>query len=233
MTSLSRRSAEPELMDRTDTTEPDYARALADLEQVNRLTLTHRPVLRWLQAATREWPPGTPLSVLDVACGHGDLLRAIHRWGTARGLRLALTGIDLNPRSTIQARAATPPGMVIGWRTGDVFTHVPQPAPDFIVTSQFTHHLDDAQILALLAWLERHATRGWYIADLHRHAVPYYGFRLLARVMGWHRIVRIDGTISIARSFRRAEWQALLRQAGLVAELRWHMMFRLCVGRLK
>jgi 2-polyprenyl-3-methyl-5-hydroxy-6-metoxy-1,4-benzoquinol methylase len=233
MTGLSRRSTERELMDRADTPDQDYAHALANLAQVNRLTLTHRPVLRWLQAATRELPPGTALSVLDVACGHGDLLRAIHRWGAARGLRLALTGIDLNPRSTAQARAATPPGMVIAWRTGDVLAHVPQPAPDFIVTSQFTHHLDDPEILALLAWLERHARRGWYIADLHRHVVPYYGFRLLARVMGWHRIVRVDGTISIARGFRRAEWQALLCQAGLVAELRWHMMFRLCVGRLK
>lgn len=233
MSRLSRRSTEPELMDRADTAEQDYADALADLAQVNRLTLTHRPILRWLQAATRDLPPGTGLSVLDVACGQGDLLRAIHRWGTARGLRLVLTGLDLNPRATAQAQAATPPGMAIAWCTGDVFAHVPKPAPDFIVTSQFAHHLDDAEILMLLAWLERHARRGWYIADLHRHAVPYYGFRLLARAMRWHRIVRIDGTISIARSFRRAEWQALLARAGLLAELRWHLMFRLCLGRRK
>ncbi len=233
MTDLSRRSTEPELMDRPDTSERDYARALADLAQVNRLTLTHRPVLRWLQAATRDLPQGAALSVLDVASGHGDLLRAIHRWGTARGLSLTLTGLDLNPRSTAQAQAATPPGTAITWRTGDVFAYAPQPAPDYIVTSQFTHHLDNTEILALLAWLERHAKRGWYIADLHRHALPYYGFRLLARAMRWHRIVRIDGTISIARAFRPAEWRALLAQAGLVAELRWHLMFRLCVSRLK
>ena len=220
-------------MDRADTTADDYARALADLAQVNRLTLTHRPVLRWLQAATSDLPAGAALSVLDVGCGHGDLLRAIHRWGAARGLRLMLTGLDLNPRATAEARTATPPGMAITWRTGDVFAHQPEPMPDFIVTSQFAHHLGEAEILALLAWMERHARRGWFISDLHRHAVPYYGFRLLARAMGWHRIVRIDGTISIARSFRRADWQALLRRAGVAAEVRWHLMFRLCVGRRK
>lgn len=220
-------------MDRADTAAEDYARALADLAQVSRLTLTHRPVLRWLQAAIRDLPAGAALSVLDVGCGHGDLLRAIHRWGTARGLRLSLTGLDLNPRATAEAQTAAPAHMAITWRIGDVFAHQPEPAPYFIVTSQFAHHLDEAEILALLAWMERYARRGWFISDLHRHAMPYYGFRLLARAMGWHRIVRIDGTISIARSFRRADWQALLRRAGLVADLRWHLMFRLCVGRRK
>jgi len=233
LTDLSRRSTRTELMDLPDTPAADHARALADLARVNRVTLTHRPVLRWLDAATRDLPRGTALSVLDVASGHGDLLRAIHRWGVARDLRLSLAGLDLSARSIAQAQAATPADMAIAWHTGDVFGHTPIPPADLIVTCQFAHHLDDVQVVALLRWLERHARRGWFVADLHRHAVPYYGFRLLARLMRWHRIVRIDGTISIARGFRRAEWRALLARAGIVAEIRWRAMFRLCVGRLK
>ena len=231
--SLAHRSTETELMDRPETPPADYARALADLARVNRVTFTHRPVIAWLDAATRGMPPGAAISVLDVASGQGDLLRAVHRWGTKRGLTLALTGLDLNPNSAVQAAAATPPEMSIAWCTGDVFADTPMPAPDFIVTSQFTHHLDDDSVVAFLRWMERHATRGWFIADLHRHVVPYYGFRLLARALGWHRIVRIDGTISIARGFRKPEWQALLDRAGLAAEIHWRPMFRLCVGRLK
>lgn len=233
MIDLSQRSTERELMDRPETPPQDYAQALADLARVNVVTLTHRPVLRWLDAATRNLPPGATISVLDVASGQGDLLRAIHRWAVDRGFLPVLSGIDLNPASAIQAEAVTSSDIPIAWRTGDVFADRPDPTPDFIVTSQFTHHLADAQVVALLRWLERHARRGWFIADLQRHVVPYYGFRLLCRAMGWHRIVRIDGTISIASSFRRAEWQALLDQAGIVAEIRWHLMFRLCVGRLK
>jgi hypothetical protein len=45
--------------------------------------------------------------------------------------------------------------------------------------------------------------------------------------------VREDGQISIARAFRRAEWDALLRQAGITdqqAFVAWHIPFRLCVG---
>lgn len=232
-TGLARRSPVVELMDGEDISPALYARCLHDLAAVNRITLTHGPTLRWLARATRSLPRGGAIAILDVACGGGDLLRAIRRWADRRGLRATLEGIDLNPRSAVAAAIVTPPEMAIAYRTGDVFDYVPDPAPDFIVTSQFAHHLTDGDVVRLLRWLERHAVRGWFIADLHRHALPYWGFRVLASIAGWHRIVRHDGTVSIARSFRRADWTRLLGEAGIAAETRWHVPFRLCVARLK
>ena len=231
---LSARADLPEEMDAPDLDEAIYRRCLTDLAAVNRLTLTHGATLRWLTRATRGLKPGAEISVLDVAYGHGDLLRAIADWADKRGFQARLSGIDLNPRRAGAARAATRPGAsAIDYRTGDVFTYAPDPHPDFIVTSQFTHHLADTQIVQLLGWLEENARRGWHIADLHRHAFAYYGYPVLARLMGWHRIVRRDGTISIARSFTRREWERLLAEAGLTAELRWHFLFRFSVSRLK
>ncbi len=231
--SLAHRSTQTELMDLPETSATDYASALADLAKVNRVTFTHRPVIAWLDRMTAGLARGAALSILDVASGQGDLLRAIHRWGQRRGFVLSLSGIDLNPGSAVEAAAATPGGMEITWRTGDVFEYRPDPRPDLIVSSQFTHHLDDKQVVSFLCWLERHSRLGWCIADLHRHAFAYYGFPLLARAMLWHRIVRIDGTISIARSFRRTEWQAYLKQAGVTADITWAPMFRWCIGRRK
>ena len=230
---LSRRSDTPEVMNDASTPPEVLARCLTELAAVNRLTLTHRPTLRFLARATKGWAKGARLSVLDVAYGDGDLLRVIHRWATRAGFVPDLAGIDLDPRSACIAAAASP-GMEIDWRTGDVFDHVPEPAPDFIVSSQFTHHLTDAQVVAFLEWMETHARCGWFVADLHRHVIPYYGFRVLARLMRWHRIIREDGTISIARSFRAAEWRDLLARAGVTeARVRWHLAFRLCVARLQ
>ena len=107
------------------------------------------------------------------------------------------------------------------------------PRPDFIVTSQFTHHLDDADIVRFLRWLERYAARGWFIADLHRSRFAYWGSGCWRPWRGWHPIVRQDGMVSVARSFRRADWQQLLAQAGLTAEIHWRLAFRWCVGHLK
>jgi SAM-dependent methyltransferase len=230
---LSRRADMPELMDAADVDIATYNACLADLAAVNRLTLTHRATLRFLDHATMDWPAGAKISVLDLAFGHGDLLRAIARWAAGRRLHATLSGVDLNPRSAIAARAATPAGLPISYHTSDVFSYVPAAAPDFIVTSQFTHHLPDDGIVRLLTWMEATARRGWHVADLHRHALPYYGFRLLCRLMGWHRIVRYDGTVSIARSFRKADWETYLAQAGLHAEITWQPLFRYAVSRMK
>ena len=124
--------------------------------------------------------------------------------------------------------------MGIEYRVADAF----DPALgkfDVVISALFTHHLDDNQVASFLRMLERTATLGWFINDLHRHPVAYHGFRALSRVAGWHRFVQHDGPISVARSFRRAEWRRFLHRAALghVAEVRWHVPFRYCVSRFK
>jgi 2-polyprenyl-3-methyl-5-hydroxy-6-metoxy-1,4-benzoquinol methylase len=230
---LQHRSQQEEEMDAPSTDRQTYEICLRDLSQVNRLTFTHRPTLRWLREAVRTIPAGATITILDVACGHGDLLRAISTWAAKHQISVDLHGIDLNPRSADIASAATPLHMAITYHTADVFDFQPDNPVDLIVTSQFTHHLTDDAIVRLLLWADRTARHGWFIADLHRHALAYYGFPLLARLAGWHRIVRKDGQISIARSFRRKDWEALLARAGLQARIVWRLPFRYCVSALK
>ncbi len=230
--SFSARSEAAELMDTDCTDAADYARCLRDLAQVNTATLARRPTLAWLDRAMRRRPAGAAISVYDVAFGHGDMLRAVARWARRRGRPVQLRGVDLNPAAAATARAASP-GLALDLQTGDVLAATPSPAPDYIVSSLFTHHLTDAQVVAFLRWMERHAVHGWFVNDLHRHAVPYHGFRLLSRAMRWHRFVQHDGPVSIARAFTRPEWQRLLAEAGVPGDVRWVFPFRLCVGRLR
>lgn len=229
---LSVRSTLPEVMDDGDVDIADYQRCLAELAVINRVTLTHRPTLRWLARTTKALPPGSAFSLLDVGYGDGDLLRAIARWADRRGLNAQLTGIDLNPRSAAAARGATPRDMAIDYRTGDVFSYTPDGPVDFIVSSQFTHHLSDQDVVEFLTWVEMNSVCGWHIADLHRHSLAYYGFPVLASLMRCHPIIRSDGMISIARGFRRRDLQPFLEKADLRAEISWYA-FRFCVRRIK
>ncbi len=227
--SLAVRSTQPEQMDTDCADYDDYARCLHDLARVNVVTLTHRPTLAWLADETRDV---ASFSLLDVACGYGDLLRGIRRWSARHGIDARLEGIDLNPWSLRAACAETPDDAAITWRTGDVFQH--KLRYDFIVSSQFTHHLTDDEVVRFIHWMEQHATRGWFISDLHRHWLAYHGFGMLAVAARWHRFVRSDGRISIARSFVPADWRRLIAAAGLSlndVDIRWHVPFRLCVSR--
>ena len=222
-------------MDTESVSEADFAACLRDLAVVNTLTRARPPTVAWLRRAARGLPPGAELSVLDVGFGEGDMLRRIHRWGVRRGLRLRLHGIDLQPSSAAAARALTPPSWGISYETGDLFDLDPARRFDLVISSLFTHHLDDDQVVAFLRWMERSAVRGWFVNDLERAPIAYHGFRALSAAAGWHRFVRHDGPVSIARAFRREDWARLLGRAGLreVAEVRWRVPFRLCVSRLR
>ena len=234
MTSFQRRSPQLEWMDTEDVRAEDFAQCLADLAVVNTVTMARPPTIAFMRRVARRLTAGASLSVLDVGFGEGDMLRRIHRWGTRRGLRMELSGVDLNPWSTAAAEAATPASLGIRYATGNLFD-LPSGATDVVISSLFTHHLTDAQVVEFLVWMERRARRGWFVNDLHRHPVAFHGFRVLSGVAGWHRFVQHDGPISVARSFRRRDWDALLQKAGLTgkATVRWHVPFRLCVSRVR
>ena len=227
---LSVRSGEAEWMDDPAHDPEDFGRCLGDLESVNRVTFGTRPTLRWLARATQNMGS---FSLLDVGFGHGDMLRAIARWAARRGKTAILSGIDLSPSSERAARLATPPELAIDYRTADVFAYEPPLQPDFVIAALMTHHLPDAKVVELLCWMDRVARRGWFNSDLHRHWLAYHGFRAMGAVARWHPMVRHDGAVSIAKSFRRADWAALLTEAGVEAEVRWMTPFKLCVGHLK
>jgi 2-polyprenyl-3-methyl-5-hydroxy-6-metoxy-1,4-benzoquinol methylase len=208
-----------------------YARVLTHLGRVNAVTLAMRPTLCFVGEVARG--ANGPVKILDVGFGDGGMLRAIAAWGARAGVGLELVGIDLNPRSETVARAETPAEMPITYRTGD-YRDLTGRGWDIIISSLVTHHMADDERDKFLHFMERESARGWFVNDLHRHRLPYMGYPLLATLLGVDGIVRRDGQLSIARSFRVAEWQAMLASAGIASARidRW-FPFRLCVARLK
>jgi len=226
----------------------EFRDSLCDLVRVNRLLLAYRPTLRWLGrlgVRARE-----TLHIVDVGCGAGDMLRRIKQWARKKKIAVKLTGIDIHSHATRAARELEEDqslssdsgfdpagaGSRIEWYTGEAYDYRPQAGIDVIVSSAFTHHLSDVEVVRFIRWMERTAQRGWFINDLHRTRHTYLAFRALASVMRWHRFVQHDGPISIRRSFSRLDWMRLLKEAGLpegsaAIETAWPG--RLSVGRVK
>jgi 2-polyprenyl-3-methyl-5-hydroxy-6-metoxy-1,4-benzoquinol methylase len=229
MRSLAARVREDEQMDDPLLDPADYAAILNDLGRVNRWTFAARPTLSFLARGTEGQ---TRFSLLDVGFGQGDMLRVVARWARKRGLEADLVGVDLNEKSARVARKATPADMKVDYRTGD---YRDQGRFDFVISSLVAHHMDDIQLREFLRFMEGETRIGWLVNDLHRRLFPYLGFPLLARLLGVHRVVREDGQLSIARSFRPDDWQAILADAGIsegAARIRRYFPFRLCVERL-
>lgn len=204
-----------EEMDAADLSDAAYARVLADLSRINTLTLAQRPTLAFvrslLDARRRDDPP---LRLLDVGFGQGDMLRAIARLARRMDRAVVLTGVDLNPRSAPIAAAATPADLPIRWVTGDYRAQAGG-RWDAIISSLVAHHMTRDERLAFLRFMEAEAQGGWIINDLHRRRLPFVGYPVLATLAGVDPIVRRDGQLSIARSFRVTDWHAELAAAGV------------------
>lgn len=228
MSGLTVRATADELMDADDLDPAIYAAVVADLARVNAVTMAARPTLAFLERATR----GTKqLKLLDVGYGDGDMLRRIARWAARRDITVDLVGVDLNPRSALAAHAHTPAGLPIRYLTGDYADHA-DAGWDVVISSLVAHHMTQEQLVAFLKFMENEARRGWFINDLERHGFAHWGFPILATLMRWHPIVKHDGTLSVARSYRAAEWWPLLAQAGINAAcVTRYFPFRLCVER--
>lgn len=230
----AQRSTQTEILDGAVTT-TDLAEILRDLARFNGAMQGHRPVLRWLDRAVQDIPPDRTLTLLDIGCGYGDLLRAIRGWAQKRGRPLRLLGVDLSPQVIDVARSVTSVADDIEYHAADIFAFTPPSPVDFVVTSLVTHHLPDDLIVRFLRWMETMAARGWMIYDLQRSIVPFYFIALAGRVLRLHPVVTYDGRISVARSLTRKEWEARLTDADIprgVVDLRW-FMFRFVIGRLK
>ena len=231
---FTRRAQLSELMDEPCTRDVMQA-CLRDLARVNRWFLGYRPVLRWLEGLNGE-ARREPLRILDVGCGYGDSLRRIELWARKRRVAVELTGIDLNPDTVAIASEASGPGSAIEWISADVFAYEMHRPAQLVVSSLFTHHLSDDDVVRFVEWMENHAELGWFINDLSRAPVPYHLFRWFAKAARLHPIVQHDGPVSFRRAFVIEDWRRLCAAAGLrrdEIQILAYMPARLCVARRK
>lgn len=233
-TSLAMPVQREEEMDAATLPDERYARVIADLARINALTLAARPTLAFFRRiAQLRGASAEPLRLLDVGFGHGDMLRRIARLALRLGIAVELVGVDLNHRSEAAARAATPQNLPIRYVTGDYHDLAGQ-GWDMIVSSLVAHHMSMSERIDFLRFMESEAARGWLVNDLHRQRLPFIGYPLLATLALVDPIVRRDGQLSIARSFRADEWLSMLAEAGIEgARIRRWFPWRLCVERFK
>ena len=231
---FSKRANLTELMDGPCSREVMQA-CLRDLSKVNRWFLGYRPTLNWLESLELQRFQ-VPVRILDVGCGFGDTLRRIETWAQEQKIRVMLTGCDLNPESISIAAAATPGTSAIDWVAADVFRSRSSEPIDIVLSSLFTHHLVESDIVRFLQWMEEHARVGWFINDLSRAPIPYHLFKTFSKLGGLHPFVQHDGPVSFARAFVPEDWRNMCAAAGLRENeivIEGFTPARLCVGRKK
>ena len=114
-------------------------------------------------------------SVLDIACGGGDVAISLSRRASTVGLPLKVEGCDASEEALRFARglAARRGAGVTFFRLDALRDPIPQ-GYDVIACSLFLHHLDEDDAVALLRAMADAAGRGVLVNDLERTRAGYW-----------------------------------------------------------
>lgn len=233
---LTRRSTCLEIMDTKSFSFEEFNHYLQVLERINFWTIAYRPTLNFFKQALGRMPPQRTISILDVGCGNGDMLRQIGIWAQKHHINVKLAGVDLNPMAKLSAERAMPIGMPIYFETANIFDIHPAQPVDFIICSLFAHHLTAEENIRVLSWMNENAVLGWFINDLHRHSLPYTFIKYAIRFLCSNPYVQHDAPLSVARAFKKNDWLPILKEAGVPitkARIKWFFPFRYCVSCIK
>lgn len=212
---FEKRSKQPERIDTGDYTPEEYATFLREIRFINRY-LGDARALRKSLLREIERENLREFSVLDVACGSGELLRQTAKFACETNRSAYLTGVDLHELS-FSNQPEENGGIFpeIAYVRGDALKlPFAEGAFDYVISSLFFHHLSDERIPVALAEMTRVARRGVYVIDLHRHRVAYLLYKLFCYGFGISDLVSQDGALSILRGFRPGEIRALCSTPG-------------------
>jgi len=157
-----------------------------------------------LRAIAASLPPRATL--LDVGTGMGDIPALARRIAARHGVALHTIGLDVD-ETLVHAAAGRTSHAVRGDALRLPFA---DKSVDVVICSQVLHHFFDGDVSRLLQELDRVTRVRVIIGDLQRSRLAVPLFWVAAMALGYHRISRHDGLVSIGRGFTTSDLQAAI-----------------------
>lgn len=221
------RSIAFENMDDFDLEGKDIRDSLDRLAQINRYLGGNHITLQGVKSLLNDSSIKRDISIIDMGCGNGDLLRIVAAFGLKNKLILKLTGVDANEHTLNYARSLSMDYPNIDYLkmdiTGEEFLSI---KADIFLCTLTLHHFNDKEILKILSNLKANANVGIVVNDLQRSALSYRLFQVVCFVFGLNAISREDGLLSILKGFKKKELIAFSKQIGLRSTIKWKWAFR-------
>jgi 2-polyprenyl-3-methyl-5-hydroxy-6-metoxy-1,4-benzoquinol methylase len=205
-----------EIMDRPDVEPVAHAQALAGLRRINSASNAAAHMAQPLIEFSRREKLNR-LSVLDVACGGGDVSAGIARLAGSAGLGIDLTLLDRSSTALQLASAAADlAGIAAKTIRADLLNGWSTDAFDVVTCSLFLHHIRQPDgVVDLLARMRSIARRMVIISDLRRCRPGLAAAWIGARVMSRSPIVHFDAPASVRAAWTQDELIQFALDAGM------------------
>ncbi len=222
------RTAESEIMDDFALEGEQLTDALDKIARINQLLGGNTLTLNGVKKLISKIPDGQLITIVDLGCGNGDMLRTLANYAARNQLNFKLIGIDANPFTVNYAINSSVKYPNIEYLTADIFeTNFENINFDIALCTLTLHHFKDNDIIRIIENLERNAKLGIVVNDLHRSKIAYRLFQLIAVIFKLNEMSKKDGLTSILRGFKKEELISFSRKLrNSSAEIHWKWAFR-------
>lgn len=227
MINLRIRSYQKELLDNEDIPFADIQQNMKELNNINTYLGGHMITIGGIKKLLQSFQSDQPITICEIGCGGGDNLKAIEKWCLINAIEVNFIGIDMKAEC-IEFAQQQFPALNARWITSDyIEVKFKDRKPDIIFSSLFCHHFINDAIIKMLQWMKANSTRGFFINDLHRHRMAYYSIKMITWIFSRSYLVKNDAPLSVARGFKKKEWQKMIAEAGISnSSIQWKWAFR-------
>jgi|TARA_B110000091_G_scaffold203216_1_gene236503 2-polyprenyl-3-methyl-5-hydroxy-6-metoxy-1,4-benzoquinol methylase len=199
---------------------------LDKLENINRWLGGNLVTVNSLKKVLKKHPKEQALSIVDIGCGHGDILRDVAKFGRKNGYKMTLLGIDANPTAIDYAIELSTAYPEVHFKTEDIFSEdFKKREFDVVLATLFLHHFKEEPLVSFLENTLKQTKIGVVVNDLHRHKLAYYLFMLLS-VFIKNKMIIEDGLTSVLRGFKRRDLIDLSKKLQVKPQISWKWAFR-------
>lgn len=221
---FKQRSYQKELLDGDDIPFPEIAQTMRELNTINTLLGGHAITLNGFKQLVKD---KKEITVCEMGCGGGDNLVAIVKYCKENKIKIHCIGIDYNKECIAFAKQNVDLKDNTEFICSDYAKVNFETNPDIIFSSLFCHHFTDEELVLQLNWMKTHARLGFFINDLQRHWLAFNLIHMLTQLFSKSYLVKNDASLSVARGFKKSEWQLLFSKAEIDHfQISWKWAFR-------
>lgn len=199
---------------------------LDKLENINRWLGGNSVTIIGLKKILKNQPKDKEITIVDIGCGHGDILRDVAKFGRKEHYKFKLIGVDANATAIDYAKELSEEYPEISFQTENIFSD------DFknrefhvVLATLFLHHFKEKELTSFLENTLKQTKIGIVVNDLHRHKLAYYLFMLLSIFIS-NRMIIEDGLTSVLRGFKRDDLKRISTKLKRKTQISWKWAFR-------
>jgi len=222
------RTQETEIMDDFSLQGEELQAALDQIAQINQLLGGNKLTLHGVKKLLEKCTKNKTITIADIGCGNGDMLRMLAKFGQKNNLDFKLIGIDANDFTINYAKTLSTEYSNIEYMCIDIFSEAFKNIQyDIVLCTLTLHHFTNNEILNIITIFNKNAKDGIIVNDLHRSKLAYRLFELICIIFNLKKMSREDGLVSILRGFKKNELEDFSKKLNLKNyTIQWKWAFR-------